>query len=197
MKEVSISHKAFTRMPNLRFLKIYKSRYDGNDTLHRPEEMEFPRRLRNLQDVPDLFKLAPHSFVDMRRCSRMRKFPDISTNTTTLVIADTMLSKLPKSSSVCLWPGLLVLSIFSDGDDDGIGIQELPDWIKNLHRLRSLSIYGCSKLASLPELPRSLERLTANGCESPKVEQGEQLPSYHVKHAYPEEQFLQSSIVEL
>ncbi|KAJ4877266.1 Disease resistance protein (NBS class) family [Raphanus sativus] len=242
MKEVSISHKAFTRMPNLRFLKIYKSRYDGNDTLHRPEEMEFPRRLRllhweacplarplanlkemclswsvnlkelpdlskaanleklvlrgcsslleipssignldkldwldmgfcrNLQDVPDLFKLAPHSFVDMRRCSRMRKFPDISTNTTTLVIADTMLSKLPKSSSVCLWPGLLVLSIFSDGDDDGIGIQELPDWIKNLHRLRSLSIYGCSKLASLPELPRSLERLTANGCESPKKE---------------------------
>lgn len=46
--EVFISPKAFKRMPNLRFLKIYTSKYDGNDILHIPEEMAFPRCLRLL-----------------------------------------------------------------------------------------------------------------------------------------------------
>ncbi|CAE5962290.1 unnamed protein product [Arabidopsis arenosa] len=35
-------------MRNLRFLRIFKSRVDGNDRVHIPEEMEFPRRLRLL-----------------------------------------------------------------------------------------------------------------------------------------------------
>lgn len=46
--ELSISQKAFKRMPNLRFLKFYKSKEDGNDSMNIPEEMEFPRRLRLL-----------------------------------------------------------------------------------------------------------------------------------------------------
>lgn len=120
---------------------------------------------RKLQEVPNLFKLAPDAFVDMRRCSRIRKFPDISTNTTALVIADTILKILPKPASVSLWQGLQKLNIYSDGAD----IQELPAWIKNLHRLDSLGVHGCSKLASLPELPRSLKTLIAEDCESLKV----------------------------
>ncbi|ESQ46669.1 hypothetical protein EUTSA_v10000695mg, partial [Eutrema salsugineum] len=46
--EVIVSERAFKRMPNLRFLKVYKSRYDENDVMHKPGEMEFPRRLRLL-----------------------------------------------------------------------------------------------------------------------------------------------------
>ncbi|CAL9237532.1 unnamed protein product [Arabidopsis halleri] len=46
--EVIISGKSFKRMPNLRFLKVFKSRDDGNNRVHIPEEIEFPRRLRLL-----------------------------------------------------------------------------------------------------------------------------------------------------
>ncbi|CAA7053839.1 unnamed protein product [Microthlaspi erraticum] len=261
--EVSIGKKAFKRMPNLRFLKVYKSRDDGNDVLHIPEEMEFPRRLRllqweaypskclpptfhpeylvelklpnnnleklwggtqpvtnlkklqlprslNLKELPDLskaanlerlvlrgckslveipssigdlqkivwldlghckklqvvptrFNLAPHGFVDMSGCSQLRNFPDISSNTTALVIADAMLEQVAKS--IRLWSSLRTLSIY----DDGANIERIPDCIKDLPVLKSLAIYDCPKLASLPELPRSLERLIARSCESLKT----------------------------
>ncbi|XP_018453994.2 disease resistance protein RML1B-like [Raphanus sativus] len=46
--EVSISPRAFRRMPKLRFLRVYKSKEAGNDVVHIPEDMEFPRRLRLL-----------------------------------------------------------------------------------------------------------------------------------------------------
>lgn len=48
ISEVFVSKRAFKRMPNLRFLSVYKGRHDGNDRMHIPEEMEFPRRLRLL-----------------------------------------------------------------------------------------------------------------------------------------------------
>lgn len=35
-------------MSNLRFLRVYKGKDDGNDRMHIPGEMEFPRRLRLL-----------------------------------------------------------------------------------------------------------------------------------------------------
>lgn len=48
IEEVYISPRAFKRMPNLRFLKIYKSKEDGNDIENIPEDIEFPPRLRLL-----------------------------------------------------------------------------------------------------------------------------------------------------
>ncbi|KAG2302886.1 hypothetical protein Bca4012_061216 [Brassica carinata] len=261
IEEVSISPRAFKRMPNLRFLRVYKSKdNDGDDIVHIPEETEFPRRLRllhwnaypskslprtfhpeylvefdmqfskleklwegtqpltnlrkmdlswsmelkelpdlskavdleflylhgcsslakipssignldklnwvdmsfcrNLQVVPTRFNLAPDAFLNMKGCSQLRNFPEFSTNISALVIADTMLKQLPET--VTLWSPLVGLSIY--GDD--AGIEELPDWIRDLHGLDSLNVQDCSKLASLPELPGSLKRLIANNCDS-------------------------------
>ncbi|CAH8380648.1 unnamed protein product [Eruca vesicaria subsp. sativa] len=247
-------------MPNLRFLRVHKSKDDGNDIVHIPEETEFPRRLRllhwkaypskclpptfhpeylvefdmqfskleklwagtqpltnlrkmdlswslelkelpdlskaadleflflcgcsslaeipssignldklywldmsfcgKLQAVPTRFNLVPDAFLNMNGCSQLRNFPEFSTNIRALVIADTMLKDLPEP--VNLWSPLVGLSIY--GDD--AGIKELPGWIKDLHGLESLNVQYCSKLASLPELPDSLERLIVNNCES-------------------------------
>lgn len=115
---------------------------------------------RNLQVVPTRFNLAPDAFLNMKGCPQLRNFPEFSTNISALVIADTMLKKLPET--VTLWSPHVGLSIY--GDD--AGIEELPGWIKDLHGLKSLNVQDCSKLASLPELPGSLERLIANNCES-------------------------------
>lgn len=60
--EVSISERAFKKMPNLRFLKVYKSRADGNDVMHLPKEMEFPRSLRLLHWEAYPSKSLPPSF---------------------------------------------------------------------------------------------------------------------------------------
>lgn len=59
--EVSISKKAFKRMPNLRFLRVYKGKDDGNDVVHIPGEMEFPRRLRLLHWEAYPSKYLPHT----------------------------------------------------------------------------------------------------------------------------------------
>jgi len=49
-------------MPNLRFLKVYKSRDDGNYRMHIPEEIEFPRRLRLLEWEAYPSKSLPPTF---------------------------------------------------------------------------------------------------------------------------------------
>ncbi|XP_019083686.1 PREDICTED: disease resistance protein RML1B-like [Camelina sativa] len=62
ISEVSISVGAFKRLPNLQFLRVYKSRSDGNYRMHIPEEMEFPRRLRLLQWEAYPSKSLPPTF---------------------------------------------------------------------------------------------------------------------------------------
>ncbi|KFK38017.1 hypothetical protein AALP_AA3G059400 [Arabis alpina] len=62
LDELSISEKAFKKMPNLRFLRVYKSKEDGSDVLHIPEEMEFPRRLRLLHWEAYPNKCLPPTF---------------------------------------------------------------------------------------------------------------------------------------
>uniref|UniRef100_A0A0D3E3Z0 Disease resistance protein Roq1-like winged-helix domain-containing protein n=1 Tax=Brassica oleracea var. oleracea TaxID=109376 RepID=A0A0D3E3Z0_BRAOL len=45
-------------------------------------------------------------------------------------------------------------------------VERIPDWIKDLNGLKFLYIAGCPKLASLPELPSSLKKVTVDNCES-------------------------------
>ncbi|KAL0693916.1 hypothetical protein Bca4012_061096 [Brassica carinata] len=261
--EVFLSPKAFKRMPNLRFLKIYKSKDSGNDIFHIPDEMVFPRGLRllhweacpskslplgfclenlvelhmphshleklwegtqpltnlkkmnlswssklkelpdlsnaasferlelfrceslveihssignlqsidflqmgcctKLQVVPALFNLAPHAYVSVEGCSQLRNIPDFSRNIRAVVIADTMIKELPRS--VSRWSALYALTIYGHSAN----IDRIPDCIKELHGLVSLWVYGCSKIASVPELPASIKRFTAECCESLKT----------------------------
>ncbi|WZZ86034.1 hypothetical protein YC2023_114613 [Brassica napus] len=62
ISELIVSKRAFKRMSNLRFLAIYKSVDDGNDGMHLPVEMEFPRRLRLLQWTSYPNKCLPSTF---------------------------------------------------------------------------------------------------------------------------------------
>ncbi|KFK40483.1 hypothetical protein AALP_AA2G001700 [Arabis alpina] len=127
--------------------------------LHKLERLEMDF-CGNLQDVPTHFNLASLETVDMMECSKLRKFPDISTNITHLTIADTMLEELPR-----LWSRLKSLDIYGSHYLNTT-LEKLPDWIKYLHGLTKLYIYDCAKLASLPELPNSLRSLTVHDCDS-------------------------------
>lgn len=46
------------------------------------------------------------------------------------------------------------------------GIAQITDCIKGIHILTNLFLQGCRQLASLPELPVSLELLSVEDCES-------------------------------
>ncbi|CAH8385788.1 unnamed protein product [Eruca vesicaria subsp. sativa] len=277
---MNISPRAFKRMCNLRFLKIYNTRLDTNVRVHVPEDMYFPPRLkllhweeypgkclphtfwpenlvelnleysnlrhlwkgaqplgnlrklnlsassnleelpnlanatnleildvsdcenlvkihssvgrlhkleklemefcRNLQVVPTLFNLESLHSVLIGGCNQLRKLPNISTTVTYLSIVDTMLEEF--TASIRLWSHLEDLCIVGGLIPDrcttqthlvnlmversGADIERIPDCIKDLHNLDTLWIIGCPKLASLPELPRSLKCLMVWNCES-------------------------------
>ncbi|CAH8380621.1 unnamed protein product [Eruca vesicaria subsp. sativa] len=144
-------------MRDLQFLSIYETKRDPNVRVHLPEEMSFPPLLR------------------MLGCWQLRKIPDVSTNIKSLAIGDTMLQEFPESIS--LWSHLQSLNIYgslltkplletTSQEFSLATIERIPDWIKDLNGVKFLYIAGCPKLASLPELPRSLRKLTVDNCES-------------------------------
>ncbi|CAA7047357.1 unnamed protein product [Microthlaspi erraticum] len=278
INEVSIGKKAFKRMSNLRFLRVYKGRYDGIDGMFIPEEIEFPRQLRlvhwdaypsrslphtfhpenlvilcmqnsqleylwqgtqrltnlkkmdlgrsvHLKEFPDLSNATnlerldlsgceslieiPSSFshlqklkylymvncrniqvtppdlnlpsleiIELQRCSRLRIFLFISAKVRDVDLSETSFEEVPPSVSLCSGLGTLNISC---GKLKGLthlptslwcldlsysDIEKIPDCIKALHRLKGLSLTGCRRLASLPELPRSLNYLRGRDCES-------------------------------
>ncbi|CAN6866747.1 unnamed protein product [Brassica oleracea] len=60
IKELIVCERAFKRMSNIRFLKVYNSRYDRY--VHIPGEMKFPRCLRLLDWVAYPGKSLPRTF---------------------------------------------------------------------------------------------------------------------------------------
>lgn len=150
--------------------------------LHKLErlQMEFCSKL---QVVPPLFNLASLETVSIAGCNRLRKLPDISTTITKLGIVDTMLEEF--TASIRLWSHLEGLTIAgsvipyelmtqlhlvkSTLERSGADIERIPDCMKDLHGLKQLRIIGCPKLASLPELPRSLTSLMVWNCESLEI----------------------------
>ncbi|KAG2285828.1 hypothetical protein Bca52824_045432 [Brassica carinata] len=230
--DVYIRAGAFKRMRNLRFLSIYKTRFDRKDRVHVPEDMDFPSRLRLLHWVAYPRKCLPHTFCPeylvelnmpeneleklwegpqpltnlkkmnlngskhlkefpdlsnatnledlylfMANClnlqhgpthcnlpslkifkligsRNLRKIPDLSTNITTLLVMETMLEEVPDSFRH--WSRLRRLYIYSCVPT----LEKIPEFIKYLHGLKVLQLRNLRKLASLPELPGSLTRLT-------------------------------------
>ncbi|CAN6847185.1 unnamed protein product [Brassica oleracea] len=130
---------------------------------------------KKLQFVPTHFNLASLRFVSMLGCWKMRQIPDFSRNITELAVTDTMLEQVPES--VRHWSNLLRFSIYGSvnprlnlaktyPEHSGADIEQISDWVKDIHGLKELHIAGCPKLASLPELPDSLRVLTVDNCES-------------------------------
>lgn len=136
-------------------------------------------RCRKLQVVPLHINLRSLERVDMYGCSRLRSFPDISTNITSLNISHTAVEEVPES--IRRWSRLRTLNIFKNRnlktvthipisvtylDLSKTGIEKIPYDIKDVHGLEALYLKGCRKLTSLPELPGSLTYLSAKQCES-------------------------------
>ncbi|KAF8082878.1 hypothetical protein N665_0804s0025 [Sinapis alba] len=135
--EVSISPIAFKRMPKLRFLRVYKSKEDGNDVVHIPEEMEFPRRLRLLD-----WKAYPN------KCLPPTFHPEY------LVKLDMQDSQLEY-----LWQGTQPLPNLKDINlQRSFHLKELPD-LSNATNLKGLYLSYCQSLVELPSSCSRLDKL--------------------------------------
>lgn len=132
----------------------------------------------HIQVIPPHLNLPSLEFINVKGCSKLRNFPFISTKFIGVNISETSFEEVPPSVSLCSALETLVISC---GNLNGLtrlptsltslglsysDIEEIPDYIKDLHQLQDLSLTGCRKLASLPELPRSLKYLRAGDCES-------------------------------
>ncbi|CAA7029653.1 unnamed protein product [Microthlaspi erraticum] len=191
--EVYIGKKAFKRMPNLRFLKVYKRRYDDNDRMHIPEEMEFLSRLKLLQWEAYPNKCLPPRFqpeylvkldmknsqlkylwqgtqqlknlkeIDLSWSCQLKELPDL-TNATNLERLDLVFCKRLHGRMRTIEKH----SSYANAHQGPTYIKD-SDCIKDLHSLKNLYASGCKRLALLPELPGSLSGLYANDCASLKT----------------------------
>ncbi|KAJ4877273.1 ADP-ribosyl cyclase/cyclic ADP-ribose hydrolase [Raphanus sativus] len=105
----------------------------------------------------------------MAGCSRLRKFPDFSTNISSLKLSNTLVEQVP--ASIQHWTRLRFLDLSYNEKlktlenlPEGAshlnlsysGIEKVSDCIKGLHGLQHFNLSGCRKLESLPELPPQL-----------------------------------------
>ncbi|KAF2535771.1 hypothetical protein F2Q68_00019457 [Brassica cretica] len=113
-------------MPNLRFLRVYKGKDDGNDVVHIPGEMEFPRRLRLLHWEAYPSKYLPHTI-----------------HLEYLVELNLQNSKLEK-----LWEGSQPLANLKKMDLLASGnLKELPD-LSKATKLEKLNLSFCTEKPS-------------------------------------------------
>ncbi|CAH8255922.1 unnamed protein product [Arabidopsis lyrata] len=165
---VYISARAFKKMCNLRFLNIYKTRCDGNDRVHVPEDMGFPPRLRLLRwDVypgkclPRTF--SPEYLVELKlQHNKLEKLWEGTQRLTNLKKMDLTesrkLKELPDLSNATNLEQLTLVSCKS--------LVRLPSSIGNLHKLEWLLVGLCRNLQIVPSHFNlaSLERVEMYGC---------------------------------
>ncbi|XP_020868271.1 disease resistance protein RML1A isoform X2 [Arabidopsis lyrata subsp. lyrata] len=148
--EVIISDRALRRMSNLRFLSVYKTRYNGNDRVHIPEEIEFPPRLRLLH-----WEAYPKKSLPLRFCLE---------NLVELYMRDSQLEKL--------WEGAQPLTNLKKMDfSSSRKLKELPD-LSNATNLKRLQLNGCTSLVEIPSTIANLhklEDLVMNSCVNLEV----------------------------
>uniref|UniRef100_A0A1J3DVQ9 Putative disease resistance protein n=1 Tax=Noccaea caerulescens TaxID=107243 RepID=A0A1J3DVQ9_NOCCA len=141
ISEVSISNKAFKRMPKLRFLKVRQRKDDG---VLIPEEMEFPSRLRLLQWNAYPNKCLPPTF-------RPEYLVELN---------------MSGSELEYLWKGTQKLTNLKKMDlSYSSKLKELPD-LSNAISLERLELSHCIKLeVILSHLNlASLEYVNMHGC---------------------------------
>ncbi|XP_019083712.1 PREDICTED: disease resistance protein RML1B-like isoform X2 [Camelina sativa] len=167
-EEVSINKKAFKRMPNLRFLRVYKSRNDGNDRVHIPEEMELPHCLRLLdwEEYPSKSLhptfhpeyLVELSFEDSK-LEKLWEGRQVLTNLKKInLTASRNLKELPDLSEAI---NLEVLSLLCCES-----LVEIPSSCLHLHKLQKLLMNSCTSLEFFPAHMNlaSLEQVFMAGC---------------------------------
>ncbi|KAL1225400.1 Disease resistance protein RML1B [Cardamine amara subsp. amara] len=165
---VFISEGAFKRLRNLQFLKVYKTKLDGNDRLHTPEGMEFPPRLRLLHWEAYPGKCLPPTFIPEyivelhmqdSQLKRLWKGTQPLTNLKKMVLTRSYhLKELPDLSNATNLEQLDLSHCTS--------LVEVPSSFSNLRKLTNLMMSYCTKLEVVPpnmNLP-SLEWINMDGC---------------------------------
>ncbi|CAH8255926.1 unnamed protein product [Arabidopsis lyrata] len=170
INEVSISKKAFQRMPNLRFLRVYKSRVDGNDRVHIPEGMEFPHRLRLLdwEEYPRKSlhpTFHPEYLVELNfensKLEKLWEGREVLTNLKKINLAlSRNLKKLPDLTYATNLEELSLLRCES--------LEAIPSSFSHLHKLHRLLMNSCISIEVIPAHMNlaSLEQVSMAGCSS-------------------------------
>jgi hypothetical protein len=144
-------------------------------------EMLYASGCIKLQVIPTNINLASLEEVNMSNCSRLRSFPDISSNIKRLYVAGTMIKEFP-ASIVGHWCRLDFLQIGSRSlkrlthvpesvthlDLRNSDIKMIPDCVIGLPHLVSLLVENCTKLVSIQGHSPSLVTLFADHCISLK-----------------------------
>ncbi|XP_010555991.1 PREDICTED: disease resistance protein TAO1-like [Tarenaya hassleriana] len=126
----------------------------------------------NFEAFPDNVDLESLSILDLNRCSRLRSFPEISTNIEHLRLNNTAIDEIP--SSIRQWSRLFEFSMNDCGQLkmfphvphsvrflflSKTGIEEVPPWIENLSRLKLLEMGYCKNLKRISSNISNLEHL--------------------------------------
>ncbi|KAG7579402.1 Toll/interleukin-1 receptor homology (TIR) domain superfamily, partial [Arabidopsis thaliana x Arabidopsis arenosa] len=149
--------------------------------LHKLENLVM-RNCISLEVIPTHINLASLEHITMTGCSRLKTFPDFSTNIERLLLRGTSVEEVP--ASIRHWSRLSDFCINDNGNLKRLtyfpervelltlsytDIETIPNCIKGFNGLKSLDVSGCRKLTSLPELPMSLGLLVALDCESLEI----------------------------
>ncbi|KAL0792973.1 hypothetical protein Bca101_064350 [Brassica carinata] len=105
----------------------------------------------NLETLPTGMNLRSLSWLHLSGCSRLKTFPDISTNIESLDLSETGIVEVP--------PWIEKFSKLSVLHMNGcINLETLPTGI-NLQSLDSLYLSGCSKLRTSPDISTNIKSL--------------------------------------
>ncbi|KAL5563490.1 hypothetical protein UlMin_033237, partial [Ulmus minor] len=114
--------------------------------------------LKMLESFPNITKLKSVRYLNLNRCFKLKKFPEISEPMeclTFLSLNVTAIKEIPWSIENLL--NLNTLSLTGCKE-----LEVLPKSICKLDHLKVLSISNCSKLKILPELPLSIQCIEAS-----------------------------------
>nr|QPF16705.1 putative disease resistance protein TAO1 [Brassica napus] len=135
-----------------------------------------------LEFLPTNINLESLRRLNLRDCSMLKCFPQISTNIRHLDLTGTAIEQVPPS--IRSWPRLkeLKMSYFENLKEfphaleritelclTDTDIQELPPWVKQISCLNSFVLKGCRKLVSIPPISDSIRFLDASDCESLEI----------------------------
>nr|AAL36373.1 putative disease resistance protein [Arabidopsis thaliana] len=187
LKKINLEYSSnLKEIPNLsKATNLETLRLTGCESL-----MEIPSSISNLHKlevldasgcsklhvIPTKINLSSLKMVGMDDCSRLRSFPDISTNIKILSIRGTKIKEFPAS----IVGGLGILLIGSRSlkrlthvpesvsylDLSHSDIKMIPDYVIGLPHLQHLTIGNCRKLVSIEGHSPSLESIVAYRCIS-------------------------------
>ncbi|KAL1198740.1 Disease resistance protein RPS6 [Cardamine amara subsp. amara] len=130
--------------------------------LNKLEEL-WMRDCEKLEILPNGINLKSLNLLNLIGCSRLRSFPNISSNIATLYLHGTSL--------VQPFMGMLSPTLTKLDLSDIPSLVELPSSFQNLHKLKDLCITNCINLETLPTCINleSLHNLDLSGCSQLKT----------------------------